>query len=34
MGVEEVSGQTLREYSEQTMFKPLGMSSTFYNVDR
>ncbi|MDC8831516.1 serine hydrolase domain-containing protein [Alteromonas gilva] len=33
MLVEEVSGQTLREYSEQAIFKPLGMRNTFFSDD-
>ncbi|GAA0856057.1 serine hydrolase domain-containing protein [Aliiglaciecola litoralis] len=33
MLVEEVSGQTLREFAEQHMFKPLNMKSTFFSDD-
>ncbi|NVK55473.1 MAG: beta-lactamase family protein [Alteromonadaceae bacterium] len=31
--VEKVSGQSLRDYSEQAIFKPLGMTSTFFSDD-
>lgn len=33
MMVEEVSGESLREYAERRMFKPLGMKSTFFSDD-
>jgi len=33
MLVEEVSGQTLREYAHKNMFKPLGMHNTFFSDD-
>ena len=31
MLVERVSGESLREYSEKRIFKPLGMTSTFFS---
>lgn len=31
MLVERVSGESLREYSERRIFKPLGMSNTFFS---
>jgi CubicO group peptidase (beta-lactamase class C family) len=33
MLVEEVSGQSLREFAEQRMFGPLGMTETFFSDD-
>lgn len=33
MLVEEVSGQTLRDYADARIFKPLGMQSTFFSDD-
>ena len=33
MLVEEVSGETLREYAHNRIFEPLGMSNTFFSDD-
>ncbi|WP_414980601.1 serine hydrolase domain-containing protein [Congregibacter sp.] len=33
MLVEEVSGETLREYADRRIFKPLGMQNTFFSDD-
>jgi CubicO group peptidase (beta-lactamase class C family) len=33
MLVEEVSGKSLRDYAEDKIFKPLGMTSTFFSDD-
>ncbi|MFK7831360.1 MAG: serine hydrolase domain-containing protein [Congregibacter sp.] len=33
MLVEEVSGESLREYAQRRMFEPLGMRSTFFSDD-
>ncbi|EED30436.1 beta-lactamase [gamma proteobacterium NOR5-3] len=33
MLVEEVSGETLREYAHRRIFKPLGMHNTFFSDD-
>ena len=33
MLVEKVSGESLREYSERKIFKPLGMNNTFFSDD-
>lgn len=33
MLVEEVSGETLREYAHKRIFKPLGMQNTFFSDD-
>jgi CubicO group peptidase (beta-lactamase class C family) len=31
--VEEVSGKSLRDYSDEKIFKPLGMTHTFFSDD-
>lgn len=33
MLVEEVSGESLRDYADERIFKPLGMTNTFYSDD-